>query len=161
MDSSIETFELDSIKHSDSPSSPTDDGFRRGYSHLPDLSDSALSDGAKVKFKNLFSRYHNVFAFSDNQLGRTSLVQHTVDTGDAMPIKQRPYRTTLENKQKIGRQVNGMLQRGITQESVVLVKKKNGEIRFCIDFRSMNKITKNDSFPMPLVADTSDASSGT
>ena len=61
-----------------------------------------------------------------------------------------------------------MLQRGIVQESVspwsspvVLVKKKNGEMRFCIDFRMVNKITKKDSFPMPLVADTLDALSGT
>ena len=168
VDSSIETFELHSMKHSDSPSSPTDVGFHGDYSDLPDLSDSALVDGDKVRFKNLFSRYRDVFAFSDNQLGRTSLVQHTIDTGDAMPIKQRPYRTTPENKQEIDRQVDDMLQRGIIQESVspwsspvVLVKKKDGEMRFCIDFRSVNKITKKDSFPMPLVADTLDALSGT
>ena len=109
-----------------------------------------------------------MFAFSDDQLGRTSLVQHTIDTGDAVPIKQRPYRTTPENKQEIDRQVNDMLERGIIPESVspwsspvVIVKKKNGEMRFCIDFRSINKITKKDSFPMPLVAETLDALSGT
>ena len=51
VDSSIETFELDSLKQSDSPPSPTDDGFHREYSDLPDLSDSTLSDGDKVKFK--------------------------------------------------------------------------------------------------------------
>ena len=44
------------------------------YHLSPDLSDSALSDGDKVKFKDLFDRYHDVFAFSDDQLGRTSLV---------------------------------------------------------------------------------------
>ena len=69
--------------------SPTDDGFHYDYSDLPDLSDSALSDSDKVKFRNLFSKYHDVFPFSANQLGRTSLVQHTIDTGDAMPIKQK------------------------------------------------------------------------
>ena len=109
-----------------------------------------------------------MFAFSDNQLGRTSLVWHTIDTGDALPVKQRPYRTTRDNKQEIDHQVNDMLQRGIIQELVspwsslvVLVKKKDGEMRFCSDFRSVNKITKKDSFPMPLVADTLDALSGT
>ena len=56
----------------------------------------------------------------------------------------------------------------ITQESVspwsspvVLVKKKNGEMRFCTDFRFINKITKKDGFAMPLIADTLDALSGT
>ena len=52
-----------------------------------------------------------MFALFDDQLGGTSLVQHTIDTGDAMPVKQRPYLTTPENKQEIDRQVNDMLQR--------------------------------------------------
>lgn len=59
--------------------------------------------------KDLFNNYRDVFAFSDDQLGRTSLVQHTIDTGDAKPIKQRPYRTTPKHKQEIDRQVNDML----------------------------------------------------
>lgn len=42
------------------------------------------------------------------KLGRTLLVQHTVYLGDASPIKQRPYRTTPENKQEIDRQVDDM-----------------------------------------------------
>ena len=168
VDSSIATFELNSIEHFKTPPSPTNDNSQHHYSDLPDLSDSTLSDGDKVKFKNLFDKYRDVFAFSDDQLGRTSLVQCNIDTGDAMSIKQRPYRTTPENKQEIDRQVNDMLERGIIEESVspwsspvVLVKKKNGETRFCIDFRFVNKITKKDSFPMPLVADTLDALSGT
>ena len=168
VDSAIATFELNSMEHSKTPPSQTINDSQHNYSNLPDLSDSVLSDGDKVKFRNLFHEYHDVFAFSDDQLGRTSLVQHTIDTGDAMPIKQRPYRTTPENKQEIDRQVNDMLQRGVIQESispwsspVVLVKKKNGEMRFCIDFRCVNRVTKKDSFPMPLVADTLDALSGT
>ena len=168
VNSSIDTFELNSMKHSNSSPSSTDADSQHDYSDLPDLSDSVLSDGDKIKFKDLFRKYRDVFAFSDDQLGRTSLVQHTIDTGDAAPIKQRPYRTTPENKQEIDRQVSDMLQKGIVQESVspwsspvVLVKKKNGEMRFCIDFRMVNKITKTDNFPMPLVADTLDALSGT
>ena len=168
VDPSIATFELNSLGCPDAPPSPTVDSSHRDYSDLPDFSDSVLSDGDKVKFENLFQKYRDVFAFSDDQLGRTSLVQHTIDTGDAMPVKQRPYRTTPENKQEINRQVDDMLQRGIIQKSVspwsspvVLVKKKNGEMRFCVDFRAVNKVTKKDSFPMPLVADTLDALSGT
>ena len=168
VNSSIDTFELNSMEYSNSSPSSTDADSHHDYSDLPDLSDSVLSHGDKIKFKDLFRKYRDVFAFSDDQLGRTSLVQHTIDTGDAAPIKQRPYRTTPENKQEIDRQVSDMLQKGIVQESVspwsspvVLVKKKNGKMRFCIDFRMVNKITKKDSFPMPLVADTLDALSGT
>ena len=95
-------------------------------------------------------------------------MKHVVDTGDAPPIKQRPYRTTPDHREEIDRQVDDILQKGIIQESlspwsspVVLVKKKNGEMRFCIDYRAINRISKLDSFPMLLVVETFDALSGT
>ena len=72
-----------------------------------------------------------------------------------MPIKQRPYRLSPVVKKEIDRQVDEMLEKGIIQESVspwsspvVLVKKKDGSYRFCVDFRKVNKVTKVDSFPM-------------
>ena len=64
--------------------------------------------------------------------------------------------------------MNNMLERGIVQESVsawsspdVLVKKKDGSMRFCVDYRKLNRVTKKDSFPLPLIADTLDSLSGT
>ena len=131
---------------------------------MPDLSDSILSTDDKVKFRDLFVKYRDVFALSDSELGRTSLVQHVNNTGDATRIKQMPYRTLPEGKQEIDRQVNNTLERGIIQESVsawsspvVLVKKKDGSMRFCVDYRKLNKVTKKDSFPLPLIADTLDS----
>ena len=78
------------------------------YSALPDLSESVRNDDDKAKFQSLFNKYRDVFALSDADLGKTSLVQHVVDTGDAVPIKQRPHRTTPKHKQEIDRQVEGM-----------------------------------------------------
>ena len=136
-------------------------------SEFPDLSDSVLSEADKIKFRDLFQSYRDVFAFTDDQLGKTSLVQRVIDTGDALPIKQRPYRTSPQCKRDIDRQVVDMLRKGIIRESVspwsspvVLVKKKDGSFRFCVDLRKVNALTK-DSFPMPLVSDTLDALSGT
>ena len=61
--------------------------------------------------------------------------------------------------------VRWTLKKGIIKESVspwsssvVLVKKKDGSYRFCVDFRKVNKVTKVDSFPMSLVADALDSS---
>ena len=100
-------------------------------------------------------------AFADEQLGKTSLVQHVIDTGDAMPIKQRTYRTSPRCKQEIDCQVDDMLQKGIIRETVspwsspvVLVKQKNGSFRFCVDLRKVNAVTRKGNFPMPLVSDT-------
>ena len=66
----------------------------KDYSGFPDLSNSILNDNEKVKFKNMFNKYRNIFAFPGDHLGRTSHVQHVIDTGDAMPTKQRPYRVS-------------------------------------------------------------------
>ena len=106
------------------------------YSDLPDLSDSILNDDDRNKFRELFRCYRDVFAFTGDQLGKSSLVQHVIDTGDAMPIKQRPYRASPRCKQEIDRQVDDMLQKGIIRESVspwsspvVLVMKKNGRMQ--------------------------------
>ena len=88
------------------------------YSDLPDLSDSILNDDDRIKFREIFRCYRDVFALADEQLDKTSPVQHAIDTGDAMPIKQRPYRTSPRCKQEIDRQVDDMLQKGIIRESV-------------------------------------------
>ena len=59
-----------------------------------------------------------VFALSNAELVKTSLVQHMIDTGDATSIKQMPYRTSPKGKQEIDQRVDNVLDRGISQESV-------------------------------------------
>ena len=129
-----------------------------------------MNDYEKVKFKNLFKKYRDVFAFPGDQLGRTSPLQHVIGTVDAMPIKQRPYRASPDVKKEIDCLVDGMLElieKGIIQESVspwsspVVLIKKDGSYRFCVDFRKVNKVSKVDSFPVPLVADAPDSLAGT
>ena len=100
----LATFEIDK----NSPSSATqhsssDDRQQpKDYSDFLHLSDSILNDDEKLKFKNLFGKYRDVFVFLGDQLGRTSLVQHVIDTGDAMPMKQRSYKASPDvNKKKL------------------------------------------------------------
>ena len=120
VDNDLATFEISkNSPSSDAQHNSSDDRQQpKYYSEFPDLSNSILNDDEKVKFKNLFNKYRNVFAFPGDQLGRTSLVQHVIDTGDAMPIKQRPYRVSPVVKKEIDRQVDKMLEKGIIQESV-------------------------------------------
>ena len=104
---------------------------------------------------------------SQKELGHTNLYVHKIDTGDSSPITQAPYRQS-EQKREITRvQVEELLRDGIIRESfspwsspVVLVSKKGGEWRMCVDYRKINAVTKKDSYPIPDINTSLDALQG-
>ncbi|UYV62954.1 hypothetical protein LAZ67_2002611 [Cordylochernes scorpioides] len=90
-----------------------------------------------------------------------------IDTRDYAPIKQRPYRVSPRERSIIQTEVDNMLELGIIQPSdspwsspVVLVKKKDGSWRFCVDYRRLNKITRKDVYPLPRIDETLDSLRG-
>ena len=73
-----------------------------------------------------------------------------------MPIRQPPRRLPLAKRNETDQAVTEMLQQGIIEPSsspwcspVVLVKKKDGSTRFCVDYRKINDVTQKDSYPLP------------
>ena len=87
-------------------------------------------------------------------MGRTSLTEHTIDTGSARPIKQRLRRIPLAKMKDAEQEIERMKSEGIIELSsspwssnVVLVKKKDNSLRFCVDFRQLNDVTMKDSHP--------------
>jgi len=133
-----------------------------------DLSDSMLTEGEQAQLRSLVAEYRDIFALSPDELGRTGLVQHHIDTGDSPPIRQRPYRVSEHQRGIIEEHVTDMLNRGIIQPSVspwaspvVLVKKKDNTDRFCVDFHRLNAVTRKDSYPLPRIDNTLDALSNT
>jgi len=115
----------------------------------------------------MINQNEDIFSKDKNDLGRTGIIKHTIDTGDTKPISQRAYRVTLKEKEVIKTEVDKMLEKGIIRRSnspwaspVVLIKKKNGEIRFCIDYRKLNSITRKDSHPLPRIDDMLDTFEG-
>ena len=128
---------------------------------------SNLNDEQKDKFKNLLMKYQSSFSKSSNDLGRTELAEHKIETGKAKPIKQPPRRIPLAKMSEVNNEIKEMLEKGIIEPSespwsspVVLVKKKDNTLRFCIDYRKLNDVTSKDSHPIPRIDTTLDALSG-
>ncbi|GBM36473.1 Retrovirus-related Pol polyprotein from transposon 297 [Araneus ventricosus] len=95
------------------------------------------------------------------------MTQHRINTGDHPPIKQYPRRLPLARKEESEHIVKEMVDNGIIEESsgpwaspIVLVKKKDGSTRFCVDYRKLNEITIKDSYPLPRIDDNLDALNG-
>jgi hypothetical protein len=104
------------------------------------------------------------FAIHPSKTGTTARVEHTIDTGNSQPIYTPPYRLGPFINDKIQGMVDEMLANGIIVESsspwsspILLVKKKDGTYRFCIDLRRLNSITKRDVYPLPRIDDVLDS----
>ena len=128
----------------------------------------SLDDNQKQCFLQLLLKHQEVFAKSKHDLGRTDLVQHDIDTGDHQPIKQAPRRIPLNKRAVAEQEVQLMLENGIIEPSIsawssqiVLVEKKDHSMRFCVDYRALNEVTKKDSYPLPRIDDCFDALTGT
>ena len=127
----------------------------------------ALSRSENKCLADLLETYSDIFATSGLDLGRTNIVQHSIDTGDARPIKQSPYRVSQAQRDEIEAHLANMLKQGIIDVSsspwsspIVLVKKKDGTTRFCVDYRKLNAVTRKDSYPLPRIDDVLDSLSG-
>ncbi|UYV69999.1 hypothetical protein LAZ67_7001429 [Cordylochernes scorpioides] len=129
--------------------------------------DSNLTEDQQNKLMNILKKFSDVFDFSGKSQPARSEIKHKIDSGDHAPKKQRPYRVSGMERKIIQQEVDIMMEQDIIQFSespwsspVVLVKKKNGSWRFCVDYRRLNKITKKYVYPLPQVDDALDNLSG-
>ena len=108
-----------------------------------------------------------MFASSTTDYGRTSWLRHCIDTGNAVPIRQ-PVRCLPPQRRDNVRQLIGeMLEKGVVERSIspwaspiVLVRKRDGTMRFCVDYRKVNSITCKDAYPLPRIDATLDTLAG-
>lgn len=108
--------------------------------------------------KRLEEFIENQFKQQTKPLGRTSVVEHRIDTGDAQPIKQRYYPMSPSIQKIVNEELDKMLELGVVTPSksawsspIVLVDKPDGSKRFCVNFRQLNAVTKRDAYPLPQV----------
>lgn len=93
------------------------------------------------------------------KLSRTSVLEHIIDTGDNLPVKQRYYPTSPYVQKKIDLELERMLSLGVIEPSnspwsspIVVVSKENGKTRLCLDSRKLNERTKKDAYPLPYIS---------
>ncbi|UYV76584.1 hypothetical protein LAZ67_14001277, partial [Cordylochernes scorpioides] len=123
-----------------------------------------LSPKEQEDLKQILSKYADLFS---SRLGRTNLAKHRIDTEDAKPIKHKPYRVSPKERDIIKDQIDEMLKEGIIRPSsspwsfpVILVKKRDGKFRFCVDYRKLNEVTVKDVYPIPRIDDVMDTLQG-
>ena len=132
-----------------------------------DLTNSNLSETEKEKLRQLLSQYSDLFANNSNDLGRTSLIPHSITVDNPIPIRQHPYRFFPAHKNTVSTHINDMLQYDIIRPSmspwsspVIIIPKKDGGTRFVVDYHKLNHITKKDSYPLPHIDNSLDCLGG-
>ena len=112
---------------------------------------------------DFLGEHHAAFALEDHERGETDLVEFTIETGDADPQRCAPRRMPFAVREEVARQLRKMQEAHIIQPStspwaspVVMVRKKDGSHRFCVDYRRLNAVTKADTYPLPRIDDLLD-----
>jgi hypothetical protein len=119
-----------------------------------------LGNEDREKTIALLGKYLRCFAASPHELGCSNLVQHKIDTGNHPALHQPPYASAWRERELIDDQTQKMQKDNVVVPSnsplasqVVLVKKEDGEWRFCVDYRRLNAITTKDVYPLPRIED--------
>ena len=114
----------------------------------------------KQKLKNLLKQYKDVFAwsFEDMNILDPAFCQHQIHLNkDAKPVYQRRYRLNPNHAVKVKEEIDKLLKVGFIRpvkketwlSPIVVVPKKNGKIRVCVDYRKLNATTVTYAFPLP------------
>ena len=150
--------------HVDEPRAPVPEHLRELY----EKSAKGKSEEQKRKIHNLFLDHQNVFAKDEFDIGRTNLVEHTIDTGDSRPVKQPPHRMPLAFAREDRKAIEKFTKQGGIRPStspwaspLVMVRKKTGDVCPCVDFRRLNSLTLNsNALPIPRIEDSINALAG-
>lgn len=115
----------------------------------------------------LFNKYEDCIAKSINSLGKVNNFEMSINLSDDKPIHFRPYRVPYSDREIMRKTIEELIQGGIIRDSgsayaspALLVNKKDGEKRLCIDYRALNRITVKDKYPMPRIEDLIDRLKG-
>ena len=126
------------------------------------LTEHISEDGQKKQIVNILWKYGQIFDI--RKPSKVDIVlKNAIDTGAYRPIHTAPYRKSNKDQELLNTETQKLLKNEIIEHSippwsspVVLLKKKDGTTRFCVDYRRLNQITTKDAFPLPRIDDIYD-----
>ena len=130
-----------------------------GYDHW--------SKNQRKAVNECIERYHHIFAVEDLELGKTDIVKHVIRLNDYTPFKERYHQIPPHQYEEVRKYFSEMLKMGAFRKSyspwasaVVLVRKKDGSLCFCVDLCKLNERTIKDAYALPRIEDSLDSLSG-
>ncbi len=125
------------------------------------------TDAEKREAGRIFREYADVFTHKGEELGCTSTVHHRIQTEDDVPVNERYRRIPPNQFEEVKEHLQALLEKGVIRPSqsdfaspIVLVRKKSGALRLCVDYRRLNAKTRKDAYPLPRIDESLDALGG-
>ena len=155
--------EVHSVADDSSPADVNSDLVRNQQlrQHISDMSSKIhpeVSPAQKLQLEHLLFQFGDILSCNEMDLGRSDMMQHSIDTGSEKPVRQPLRKTPLIHNQIIDKNIENMLRQGLIQparedwaSNIVLTAKKDNTWRFCVDYRQLNCKTKRDLFPLPRI----------
>ena len=119
------------------------------------------------KAEQTMKDFEDIFALEPLELGRTNLVKHTIKVSNSILFKERYHRIPPHQFEEVRKHLKEMEEIGAIRRSnsplaspVVLVQKKDGSLRFCIDLRKLNARTIKDAYSLPRIEESLDCLNG-
>ena len=120
-----------------------------------------------LKFERMLMEHHHIFSLDKNEIGCTDSAEHIIELMDDKPFKERFRQIAPPLLEEVWENLQDMLDGGAIRPSkspwcnaIVLVRKKDGTLRFCINFWKLNARTKKDSYPLPHMQETMESMVG-
>ena len=120
-----------------------------------------------LRFERMLMERHNIFSLELNEIGCTDTAEHVIELLDTEPFKEWFQCIAPPLVEEVWEYIQEMLDGGVIHPSqsawcnaVVLVRKKDGGLRFCIDFHRLNSWIKKDAYPLPQMQETMESMVG-
>ena len=119
---------------------------------------SHLEPKEAEEVKALLSEFHDIMSTGPLDLGSTTVIQHNIETTSEQPIRQAPRRLPMHQVKELRDHIHKLLEEGLISPSnspwdapIVVVRKPDGSIRLCVDYRQLNSKTVKDANPIPQI----------